>query len=100
MLRDVLGGDRRDRLIRPTWRCTRHGGDDAQIGVDGDVVGEVPVDDGEDEPAMETVQASEPAATSRWRRASRCGFSVDVSSALAGLEKSDGAESASASRPR
>ena len=96
----MLGGDRRDRLIRPTWRCTRHGGDDAQIGVDGDVVGEVPVDDGEDEPAMETVQANEPAATSRRRRASRCGVGVDVSSVLAGLGKPDGAESASASRPQ
>ena len=48
------------RLIRPTQRGTRHGSDDdAQIGVDGEVVGEVPVDDGEDEPAMETVQARE-----------------------------------------
>ena len=50
----------RDRLIRPTQRGTRHGGDDdAQIGVDGEVVDEVPVDDGEDEPAMETLQARE-----------------------------------------
>ena len=46
--------------MRPTRCGTRHGGDDdAQIGVDGEVVGEVPVDDGEDEPAMETVQARE-----------------------------------------
>ena len=50
----------RDRLIKPTQRGTRHGGDDdAQIGVDGEVVGEVPVDDGEDETAMKTVQARE-----------------------------------------
>ena len=71
-----------------------------QIGVNGDVVGEAPVDDGEDEPAMETVQANEPAATSRQRRAGRCRVGVGVSSALAGLEKPNGAESASASRPR
>ena len=50
----------RDRLIRPTQRGTRHDGDDdAQIGVDGEVVGEVPVDDGEEKPAMETLQARE-----------------------------------------
>ena len=100
MLRDVLGRDMRDRLIRPTWHCARHDGDEAQIGVDGDVVGEVPVDDGEDEPVMETVQTSEPAATSRWRRASRCRVSVVVSSALAGLGKPNGAESALTSRSR
>ena len=50
----------RDRLIRPTQRGTRHGGDDdTHIGVDGEVVDEVPVDDGEDEPSMETWQARE-----------------------------------------
>ena len=36
----------------------RHGGDDAQIGVDGDVVGDVPGDDDEDRPAMETARTS------------------------------------------
>ena len=59
VLGDVLDGDRRDRLIRPTLRCTRHGGDDAQIRVEGDVVEEVSGDDDEDEPAMETVQTRE-----------------------------------------
>ena len=38
-------------------RYTRHGGDDdAQIGVDGEVVGEVPIVHGEDEHAMDTVR--------------------------------------------
>ena len=32
---------------------------DMLLGDEGEVVGEVPVDDGEDEPAMETVQARE-----------------------------------------
>ena len=36
----------------------RHGGDDAQIGVDGDVVGDVPGNDDEDRPAMETARTS------------------------------------------
>ena len=36
----------------------RHGGDDAQIGVDGDVVGDVPGDDDEDELAMKTMRTS------------------------------------------
>ena len=41
-------------MIRPAGRCTRHGvGDEAQIEIDGNVVGGVPVDDGEDEPARD-----------------------------------------------
>jgi len=36
----------------------RHGGDDAQIAVDGDIVGDVPGNDDEDGPATETARMS------------------------------------------
>jgi hypothetical protein len=79
VLGDVLGSDAR-RLVDQTdegaghamaWTTTR-------IGVDGDVVGEVPGDDDEDGPAKETARTRKVCCDAR--RGAPCAAPVAVSS--------------------